>query len=94
MIFYQLSIITTIIFAVLILEIKGAKTGSVLWLCETIFMVYTPWLIFYQLINIDISFIIGYTVGFVFIIGCTVGFLRWYYSKSKLERDYLKHMKI
>lgn len=62
---FQLMIFITIIGSGILFCSKAVKTVSVLWGIETILMVFAPWLLVLQFINIGISFVIGYLIGLI-----------------------------
>lgn len=62
---FQLMIACTIIGSGILFGSNAVKTVSMLWAMETIIMVFAPWLLVLQFINIGISFVIGYLVGLI-----------------------------
>lgn len=59
MIRFQVIIMLSIIGSSLFIGTNATKIVSIFWVCETILMVYSSWLLVHQLINIGASFLIG-----------------------------------
>lgn len=62
---FQVMIFCTIVGSGILFGSNAVKIVSTLWAMETIIMIFAPWLLVLQFINIGISFVIGYLIGLI-----------------------------